>query len=54
VLSDAQILEIAHLGLALEASMGAPVDVECVYRNKVLYLLQCRPITALGSQCRNR
>jgi pyruvate,water dikinase len=48
VLSDAQILEVARLGMALEASMGAPVDVECAYRNEVLYLLQCRPVTAIG------
>jgi pyruvate, water dikinase len=47
-LSDAQILEVARLGMALEASMGTPVDVECAYRDEVLYLLQCRPITALG------
>ncbi len=48
VLSDTQILETARLALALEASMGVPVDVECAYRNEMLYLLQCRPITALG------
>jgi pyruvate,water dikinase len=48
VLSDAQILETARLALALEASMGVPVDVECAYRDEMLYLLQCRPITALG------
>lgn len=45
-LSDAQILEVSHLGMALEASMGTPVDVECAYRDERLYLLQCRPITA--------
>jgi len=45
VLSDAQVLEVARLAIALEASMGTPVDVECAYRNGTLYLLQCRPIT---------
>ena len=28
--------------------MGWPVDIECAYRGRELYLLQCRPITTLG------
>ena len=48
VLSAQQVREVAQLGLALEAQMGWPVDVECAYARGELYLLQCRPITTLG------
>jgi phosphoenolpyruvate synthase/pyruvate phosphate dikinase len=48
-LSAAQLLEVAQLGLALEAQMGWPVDVECAYAGGQLYLLQCRPITTLSA-----
>jgi pyruvate,water dikinase len=47
-LEDRQIVEMAHLAHDLERTMGFPVDLECAYRDDVLYLLQCRPITALG------
>ena len=47
-LTEAQILEGARLGLALEAAMGWPVDVECAWVGGRLALLQCRPITTLG------
>jgi len=46
-LSEEQVLEIAQLALSLEETMGYPVDVECSYAGGQLYLLQCRPITAL-------
>ena len=46
-LEDAQILEMARLGLSLEARHGWPVDVECAFHEGRLYLLQCRPITTL-------
>jgi pyruvate, water dikinase len=46
-LNDEQVMEMAKLALALEATMGHPVDVECAYGGSELYLLQCRPITAL-------
>ena len=46
-LTDEQIRAIARLGLSLETRMGWPVDAECVYRAGRLYLVQCRPITAL-------
>lgn len=48
-LDDAQVMEMAQLGLALEAAMGWPVDVECACYGGQLYLLQCRPITMLGA-----
>lgn len=44
-LEDAQVTSLARLALALEATMGWPVDVECAYHAGQLYLLQCRPIT---------
>lgn len=46
-LSDEQVAEVGRLARDLEATMGGPVDVECAYHDGRLYLLQCRPITAL-------
>lgn len=46
-LSDAQVRELGALALRLEAAMGWPVDIECAYAGGRLYLLQCRPVTAL-------
>ena len=48
-LNEGRIVEIARLAMALEERMGYPVDVECAFKGDSLYLLQCRPITALGS-----
>jgi len=47
-IDDGQVVELARLGIALESAMGWPVDIECAYRGRNLYLLQCRPITTLG------
>jgi pyruvate,water dikinase len=47
-IDDAQVVELARLGIALESAMGWPVDIECAYHGRDLYLLQCRPITTLG------
>jgi pyruvate,water dikinase len=46
-LNDEQVIEMAKLVVALEATMEYPVDVECAYAEGQLYLLQCRPITTL-------
>lgn len=48
-LSDEQLLDIAALARSLEQTMGWPVDIEAAYRDDQLYLLQCRPITTLGT-----
>ena len=48
-LDDAQIVEMARLACDLEQTMGWPVDLEVAYRDDLLYLLQCRPITTLGT-----
>jgi pyruvate,water dikinase len=47
-LDDADVVRIAQLALALEGSLGLPVDVECAIAGGELYLLQCRPITTLS------
>jgi pyruvate,water dikinase len=49
-LTDGQVAEMALLAVALEETMGWPVDLECAYHQGALYLLQCRPITRLPSQ----
>lgn len=46
-LDDQQVAAMTRLARGLEARMGAPVDVECAFRDSRLYLLQCRPITTL-------
>jgi pyruvate,water dikinase len=46
-LGEEQAVEVARLGIDLETEMGRPVDVECAYVGGRLYLLQCRPITAV-------
>jgi pyruvate,water dikinase len=48
-LTEDQIREVARMAINLEAVMGWPVDVECAYAKDELFLLQCRPITTLGS-----
>ncbi|HEY6877775.1 MAG TPA: PEP/pyruvate-binding domain-containing protein, partial [Polyangiales bacterium] len=45
VLSEQEVLEVAHLGLEVERHYGAPQDTEWAYAGGVLYLLQSRPIT---------
>lgn len=46
-LDEVQAVEMARLAMNMEREMGCPVDVECAYEDGRLYLLQCRPITAL-------
>jgi pyruvate,water dikinase len=47
-LADEQVAEMVRVGVALESAHGRPVDIECAWRSGKLWLLQCRPITALG------
>jgi pyruvate,water dikinase len=49
-LTEEQAVEMASLGLVLEARLGRPVDIECAYQAGRLHLLQCRPITTLPSR----
>ncbi len=46
-LNDFQIAAMSGLAIALETTMGWPVDIECALHGDNLYLLQCRPITTL-------
>lgn len=47
-LSPEQLSSLAALARSLQAFQGWPVDVECSFADGQLYLLQCRPITALA------
>jgi pyruvate,water dikinase len=46
-LTDEQCADCARLAAALETELGHPVDLECAFHGRELYLLQCRPITRL-------
>lgn len=48
-LTDHQVSAVARLAINLEQSMGWPVDIECAWRGETLYLLQCRPVTTVGT-----
>ena len=48
-LSDSELTRVADLTRALERERGWPVDIEFAWRGGELWLLQCRPITALGT-----
>ena len=50
VLSDADAVELAKLGLATEAHYGSPQDTEWAYAHGRLYLVQSRPITTLDQR----
>jgi pyruvate,water dikinase len=47
VLSDAQTLELARLGMKIEEFYGMPMDVEWTLANGRFAVVQARPITAL-------
>lgn len=53
-IKDEQVKEMAQLALALEKTQGWPVDIECTYQAKELFLLQCRPITSLAPKEQNQ
>jgi pyruvate,water dikinase len=46
-LAEEQLQELGAVVRRLERALGWPVDVECAFARGRLYLLQCRPITAL-------
>jgi pyruvate,water dikinase len=50
VLDDAQVLEIAALGLRIEKHYGSPQDVEWAVENGKTYIVQSRPITTLEAE----
>ncbi len=48
VLTDDEVIDLAHLGMAVEAHYGAPQDTEWAIAGGHTYLVQSRPITTLG------
>ena len=46
-LNEPHIAAMTTLAVALERTMGWPVDIECAVQGDRLSLLQCRPITTL-------
>ena len=48
VLTDEEVLELARLGLAVEAHYGSPQDTEWAMAGGRTVLVQSRPITAVG------
>ena len=49
VLSDDDVLQLAHLGLATEAHYGSPQDTEWAMADGAIYLVQSRPITTMNA-----
>ncbi|MCE5291480.1 MAG: phosphoenolpyruvate synthase [Nocardiaceae bacterium] len=48
VLSDAEAIEIARLGLATEKHYGSPQDIEWAINAGTIWLVQARPITSMS------
>ena len=48
VLTNGEILELANYGKKLEEHFHKPQDIEFAVENKVVYILQSRPITTLN------
>ena len=48
-LRDDEASEVAELVRAAERGFGRPVDVEFCFEAARLWLLQCRPVTAMGA-----
>ena len=48
VLSDEEVVEVARLGLAADAHYGSPQDTEWAMAGGHTYLVQSRPVTAVG------
>ena len=48
VLSDQEVVEVARIGLATEAHYGSPQDTEWAMAGGHTYLVQSRPVTAVG------
>ncbi len=54
VLNDAQIVELARLGMAAEAHYGSPQDTEWAIAHGTIYLVQSRPVTSVGGGATTR
>jgi pyruvate,water dikinase len=49
VLSDDEVVDLARLGLLVEAHYGAPQDTEWAMEGDAVFLVQSRPITTRGA-----
>ena len=49
VLSDDEVVEVARLAMVIEGHYSMPMDIEWAFAGGRLWLLQARPVTALGS-----
>ena len=47
VLTDEQILQLAHIGRKIEKHFGSPQDIEWCLADDTFYIVQSRPITTL-------
>ncbi len=47
-LSDHKLLQLAQLGLQIQAHYGKPLDIEWAIEKDTIYILQVRPITKLN------
>ena len=54
VLSDAELLQLATMGVRIEQHYGQPQDIEWAYSDGNLYIVQSRPITTLPDQERQK
>ncbi len=52
VLSDEEVVEVARIGLAAEAHYGSPQDTEWAMAGGRTFLVQSRPVTAVGGDAR--
>ena len=48
VLKEAQVLDLADIGIKIAAHYGKPQDIEWAYRGGEFFIVQARPITTLG------
>lgn len=48
-LTDGQILDLSNLVIKIESHFGFPCDIEWAFKDNNFYILQCRPITTIGS-----
>ena len=52
VLDDSEVVEVARLGLLVEEQYGSPQDTEWAMAGGRIYLVQSRPVTAVGGDPR--
>ena len=52
VLSDDEVVEVARLAMVIEGHYSMPMDIEWAFAGGRLWLLQARPVTALGSSAK--